>query len=146
MEIFSLQNIAVFNPPLPAIGEEYTPAQTYSDYSLKNSFGRADNSERVFHVHHTAYPIILAIARAIYGASEDDIMAVFRYQRIPLFEPSLPAIEEGYHTLSALIRSHLIYVITIISIMARAFRYRHGWKQNTYYLRRFVYCSMIGTH
>ncbi|KAJ5412829.1 hypothetical protein N7465_005134 [Penicillium sp. CMV-2018d] len=99
MEIFSYQKIALFKPSLPAIEEEYTPSQTCSAYTLVKSLGRADNSERAFHVHHTAHPTTLAIARAISEADEEDMMIIFRCQRIPLFESSLPAIEEkGYHT------------------------------------------------
>ncbi|OQD64033.1 hypothetical protein PENPOL_c008G08886 [Penicillium polonicum] len=99
METFSYQKMAVFKPSLPAIEEKYTPSQTYSAYSLVKSLGRADNSEGIFHVHHTAHPTTLAIARAISEGDEEDMMTIFRCQRIPLFEPSLPAIEEeGYHT------------------------------------------------
>ncbi|KUM63570.1 hypothetical protein ACN42_g3491 [Penicillium freii] len=99
MEIFSYQKIALFKPSLPAIEEEYTPSQTYSAYNLVKSLRRADNSERALHVHHAAHPTTLAIARAISEAEEEDMMTIFRCQRIPLFEPSLPAIEEeGYNT------------------------------------------------
>ncbi|KAJ5213700.1 hypothetical protein N7449_000869 [Penicillium cf. viridicatum] len=99
MEIFSYQKIAVFRLSLPAIEEEYTPSQTYSAYSLENSLGRADSSERVFHVHHPAHSITLAITRAIFEANEEGMKTIFRYQIIPLLGPSLPTIEEeGYHT------------------------------------------------
>lgn len=88
METFSYQKIAVFKPSLPAIEEKYTPSQTYSAYSLVKSLGRADNSEGIFHVHHTAHPTTLAIAWAISEADEEDMMTIFRVKRLGRTRPS----------------------------------------------------------
>ncbi|KAJ5932199.1 Major facilitator superfamily domain general substrate transporter [Penicillium verrucosum] len=99
MEIFSYQKTAVFKPSLSAIEEECANSRTCSAYSLEESIGRTEISERVLHVHYTAHPNTLAIAQAISEFDEEGIMTTFRCQRIPLFQPSLPSIEEeGCHT------------------------------------------------
>lgn len=83
MEIFSYQKIAVFEPSLPAIEEEHTLSQTYS--------------ETDFHANYTAHPITLAISQAISERVEVTMMNISRCQRMPLFEPSLHTIEEEYY-------------------------------------------------
>lgn len=94
MEIFPYQKIAVFKPWLSVIEEECANSRTCSVYNLDESIGRTDISERVLHVHYTAHPNTLAIAQAIFEFDEEDIMTTFRCQRIPLFQLSLPSIEE----------------------------------------------------
>ncbi|KAJ9492613.1 hypothetical protein VN97_g550 [Penicillium thymicola] len=99
IEIFSYQKIAMFKPSLSAIQEECTHSWTCSAYTSEKSIGRIENSERVLPVHYTAHPNTLAIAQAISEVDEEDIMSIFPFQRIPLFQSSPPAIEEeGCHT------------------------------------------------
>lgn len=74
----------MFEPSLPAIEEEHTLSQTYS--------------ETDFHANYTAHPITLAIAQAISERDEVTMINISRCQRMPLFEPSLHTIEEEYYT------------------------------------------------
>lgn len=96
MEIFSDWKIAAFEPSPPAIEEEHTPTLAASDYRLENSPGKTDNSGRFFYATHPPHPITLAIAQGIAETNEEEMMEIFSCEKIAVFEPSLPAIEEEH--------------------------------------------------